>query len=131
LNWELHLNEPGTNDGKTGALREVLGDAIRYWEARRIAYNLVLTVAVLAWMVSTWPHFRPALTLQSLLLLVILAALANLCYCAAYLADLAMQHSPFKRLWRHRRWALWFAGMVLALVLANYWIADEVYPFVR
>jgi hypothetical protein len=125
------LNEPGTNAETALALREVLGDAIRYWEARRIAYNLILTVAVLAWMVSTWPHFRSALTLQSLLLLVILAALANLCYCAAYLADLAMQYSPFRRLWQHRRWALWFAGMILALVLANYWIADEVYPFVR
>jgi hypothetical protein len=124
------LNEPGTNAETGLTLREVLGDAVRYWEARRIAYNLILTVAVLAWIVSTWPHFRSALTLQSLLLLVILAALANLCYCAAYLADLAMQYSPFKRLWQ-QRWALWFAGMILALVLANYWIADEVYSFVR
>jgi hypothetical protein len=35
------------------ALQQILGDAIRYWEPRRIAYNLVLTAAVLTWTVGT------------------------------------------------------------------------------
>jgi len=113
------------------ALQRILGDAIRYWEPRRIAYNLVLTAAVLAWIVWTWPHFRPALTSHSLLLLFILAALANLCYCAAYLADVPMQYSPFRAFWQRRRWGLLLIGTVRALVIANYWIADEIYPFVR
>jgi hypothetical protein len=30
-----------------------------------------------------------------------------------------------------RRLALWLAGMVFAIVFANYWIADEIYPFVN
>jgi len=113
------------------ALQQILGDAIRYWEFRRIAYNLVLTAAVLVWVGWTWPHFRPALTLHALPLLFVLAALANLCYCAAYLADVPMQYSPFRAFWQRRRWGLWLIGMLLALVIANYWIADEIYPFVR
>jgi len=27
--------------------------------------------------------------------------------------------------------ALWVAGTVFAIVFANYWIADEIYPFVH
>jgi hypothetical protein len=32
--------------------------------------------------------------------------------------------------WRQRRWALWLFGTLFALVIAYYWIADEIYPFV-
>jgi hypothetical protein len=46
-------------------LRPLLDEALRYWEPRRIAYNLVLGAVVVAWVVVTWPHFRPALTLQA------------------------------------------------------------------
>jgi len=55
-------------------LREILSDAIRYWEPRRIVYNLVLSAVVIAWLVLTWPRFRVAFTLQALLLLLMLAA---------------------------------------------------------
>lgn len=112
-------------------LQRILGNAVRYWEPRRIIYNLVLCAAVLAWTLLTWPHFRPALTGHSALLLLVLAGLANLCYCAAYLADVPMQYSPFRVFWQRGRWGLWLLGMLLAMVLANYWIADEIYPFVR
>lgn len=113
------------------SLGQVLGDAIRYWEPRRIVYNVVLAVSVLAWLALTWPHFRPVLHLQTLLLIVILATLANLCYCAAYFADVPIQLSPLRAIWQRRRWALWLLGMLLGLIIANYWIADEIYPFVR
>ncbi len=73
---------------------EIIRDAIRYWEVRRLWYNLALTALVSAWVFLTWPHFRPAFTLDSLGKLLILAALANLCYSAAYLIDIPMQQSP-------------------------------------
>jgi hypothetical protein len=111
-------------------LRARLRDAARFWEPRRIAYNLVLT-AVVAWLILTWPHFRPALTLQSLLLLLVLAAMANVCYSAAYLVDVLLQFSPFRNLWQRRRWSLWLVGTLFAVLLACYWIADEIYPSVR
>jgi hypothetical protein len=108
----------------------LLADAIRYWEPRRLIYNLILTAVVIAWVVLTWPHFRAALTLRSFLLFVLLALLANVCYCAAYLVDIPIQHSSLGAVWKRRRWGLWLAGTLFAILLANYWIADEIYPFV-
>lgn len=111
-------------------LRKAIRDAIRYWEPRRVTYNLILIAVVVAWLALTWPHFRPAFTAQSLLALLALAAMANVCYCAAYLADITMQRSHFRRIWLRRRWALWLAGTLFAVVLSCYWIADEIYPYV-
>jgi hypothetical protein len=104
-------------------------DAARFWEHGRLIYNAVLGAVVAAWVIATWPHFRPVLTLSSVLLLTVLALLANLCYCAAYLVDIPMQR--FSRMPSWGRRGLWFLGMLFAVVLANYWIADEIYPFVR
>jgi hypothetical protein len=110
--------------------RAVISDALRYWEPRRLAYNALLATIVLAWCVFTWPHFRAAANAGSLALLFVLAVLANACYCAAYLVDLPLQYSEYGTAWRRWRWALWCVGTLFAAVLANYWIADEIYPFV-
>lgn len=109
----------------------ILNDAIRYWEPRRVVYNLILTIVALAWLGLTWPHFRPALTLSALTQLLILAGLANVCYCAAYVADIAMQLSLVGERWQRWRWRVWLTGTLLAVLIENYWIADEIYPFVR
>lgn len=111
--------------------RSLLAEAVRYWEPRRLIYNLLLTAVCVAWLVLTWPHFRPALTLTSLLLLSILALFANICYCAAYLAEISFQRSSPGPVRQRQRWALWLVGTLFAMVLTNYWIADEIYPFVR
>ena len=110
-------------------LRALLDDALRYWEPLRLVYNLVLAAVVLGWVALTWPHFRALLTWQALLLMFVLAVLANVCYCAAYLVDIPLQYSSFRAQWRRRRFALWRAGMLFAGILASYWIADEIYPY--
>ena len=125
------LESRGSGESPPSQLRGILDDAIRYWESRRLAYNLVLAVVFIAWVASTWPHFRAAFTLESLLALVILATLANVCYCAAYLVDIPIQYSSFCLVWRRRRWLLWAVGMLFAVAFENYWIADEIYPYVR
>ncbi len=86
--------------------RGLLADAVRFWEPRRLVYNLVLASVVVIWLVATWPHFRVTFTLSSLLLLAVLALLANVCYCAAYFLDIHMQRSSFGAVWRRRRWVL-------------------------
>ena len=111
--------------------RGAIGDAIRYWEPRRLAYNLVLAAVAVGWVVATWPHFREALTWSSFGKLVVLAGLANACYCAAYLADVPMQLSTHSVMWRRRRFGLWLAGTLFAVLIENYWIADEIYPYVN
>jgi len=117
--------------GTPANFRGLIGDSFRYWELRRLIYNLVLFTVVVTWVAATWPHFRPMFEVHSLLLLGILGLVANACYCAAYLVDIPMQCTAFGNRWRRLRWALWLAGMLLAILLANYWISDEIYPFVR
>jgi len=108
-----------------------LDEAARFWEPLRLWHNTALFIVVLLWLVFTWPHFRPALTLEALGKLLVLALLANICYCAAYPMDWLLQAlSPEKA--RHwSRWAVWVLGMLLALLVENYWIADEIYPDVN
>jgi hypothetical protein len=110
--------------------REIVADAVRYWEPRRIGYNALLAAIFLGWVLFTWPHFRGAFTLSALAAFTLLALLANLCYCAAYLIDIPLQYSPLRVFWRERRRVLWLLGAILAAALTWYWVADEIYPFV-
>ena len=91
-------------------------------------YNLLLSSVVVFWLAGTWPHFRPALVPSTLLPLSFLALLANICYSAAYLVDIPLQRSTPSALWNRYRWLLWIFGILFALLLENYWIADEIYP---
>lgn len=111
--------------------RLLLDDALRYWERRRIGYSLVLAAIVIGWGVFTWPHLRPALALVPMLQLFVLAVIANVLYCAAYLVDLPLQLSSYREVWLRRRWVLWLIGTLFAAALTQYWIGDEIYPFVQ
>lgn len=114
-----------------------VADAVRYWESRRLLYNFLLTVVAVAWVAFTWPHFRsfrlmeipPGDTHPALMILIILAFLANVCYTVAYIVDVPLQIT-FAATWRRRRWILLLVGTLFAILLENYWIADEIYPFV-
>jgi hypothetical protein len=110
----------------SGSFRE----SIRYWEIRRIWYNLALLALSAVWVLLTWPHFAQALTPFHFLQLLVLAALANLCYSAVYLVEIPMQQSALKVVWRRKRWVVWLLGTLFALLVACYWIADEIYPYV-
>ena len=111
--------------------RNGLMQAVRFWEPRRLVYNLLLFGVVMIWLVKTWPHFRPAMTLESLGIMAVLALLANACYCAAYLAEILIQNASSSAAWNRQRWAIWVVGTLLAILFENYWIADEIYPFVQ
>jgi hypothetical protein len=103
-------------------------EAARFWEPRRLWYNSALLAVVFLWVVFTWPHFRPAFTLEALGKILVLALLANLCYSAAYPLDWLMQMVSSDIARRRFRWSVWILGMLLALLIENYWIADEIYP---
>jgi len=114
-----------------GRLEPLLADAFHYWERRRWVYNGLLALVVATWVISTWPHFRPMFKDQAIVLLAVLATLANACYCAAYLVDIPMQRSRLGAIWKRGRWVLWLVGTLFAILLANYWIVDEIYPYVN
>jgi hypothetical protein len=109
----------------------LFANAIQYWERRRVIYNLVLVAFVVVWIVATWPHFRLTMNLWSFVRLAVLGLIANACYCTAYFVDIPMQSSSLCVMWRRWRWGLLVVGTLLAIALENYWIADEIYPFVR
>ena len=114
-----------------GGLGPVFAEAARYWESLRVIYNAVLALVCAEWVVATWPHFRPAMTWGMLLPMAALGLMANLCYSAAYLVDIPLQRTALGAAWRRGRWGLWLAGTLFGILLANYWIGDEIYPFVR
>jgi hypothetical protein len=108
--------------------RELLREAVRYWEAGRVPYNLVLALVVMAWLVVTGPGDRPAFTWRSLPSLALLAGLANVGYSLAYLVDLPLQRSPLRSVWRRWRGTVWLAGLLATAILSYFWIMGEIYP---
>lgn len=122
---------PQRTGERPGLNRRFLRTAARYWEFRRIVYNVALLVLAGMWVSLTWPAFATALTGATLLDLFLIAVLANVAYCVVYLVDILVQRSTWRAGWLRHRWLLWVAATVLAVALAHHWIADDVYPYVR
>lgn len=121
------MNTPGSAQYlQADELRGILDDAMRFWELRRIPYNLILAAVVIVWLVANRAHLNEALLWPAILALFVMAALANVLYSVAYCLDVFVQYSSFRDLWRRRRWMLWFAGMLLAVALANVWIIGQI-----
>jgi hypothetical protein len=100
--------------------REMLTDAIRYWEIRRIAYNVILAGIVIAVFIAQWPESRSSLSVDLVQGLFIFAVLANVAYCAAYVVDVAAQYSAFQTTWKRYRWVLFAVGVVFAGIIARF-----------
>ena len=100
-------------------LRSIWSDCLRYWEPRRLVYNGILTVVVVTQLsaLKAWPYLAAP---HAILGMIIACALANLCYCTAYLVDLAVQHSDFREAWLERRGWLFFVGCILAGALTTF-----------
>lgn len=106
---------------ETATIREWASDAIRYWEPRRILYNLILAAIVLAYFSLALPASKSIVTVNFVLSLFLLAVLANVAYCAAYVVDIFAQASGFRDLWQRYRWVLFFVGMTFAGILTRFW----------
>jgi hypothetical protein len=101
--------------------RDYLGDAIRYWEPRRVLYNLLLAAVVVIHFVKELPFSKTVVQFDSLLLLFALAVLANVAYCAAYVPDVFAQMSSLRDSWLRYRWVLFVVGLAFAAVLTHFW----------
>jgi len=102
------------------SLRECATDAIRYWEPRRLLYNLALAVVVLAYFAVNYPASKAALSIDSALLVFLLAVLANVAYCVAYAVDIFAQMSGFRLLWLQYRWILLVVGILFAGTITRF-----------
>jgi len=104
-------------------MSEILTDAIRYWELRRIAYNAVLAIVVVTLFLAGWPASLGQITVNSAQLIFVLAVLANVAYCAAYVVDFAAQSSGYRATWKRYRWTVFAIGVLFASILARFFAA--------
>jgi hypothetical protein len=100
-------------------LKDRATDAIRFWEPMRIVYNVVLAAIVGAYFFSSSDPKRN-LTVDLVLFLFLLAVLANVAYCAAYIVDIFVQSTEFSERWRKLRWVLFAIGLTFAAILTRF-----------
>ena len=109
------------------ALREYVTDAIKFWERCRILYNLALAAVVIIYFAIAYPQSKSTLTVDFVLGLFLLAVLANVAYCAAYLVDIFAQASGFREAWQRFRLLLFVIGTLFAAIITRF-IAMGMFP---
>ena len=106
--------------GTRASFREVASDALRYWEPRRVVYNLALGAIVMGHVYGSWPRSQAFLTRDGILGAFLLAVLANVDYCAAYAVDLFVQFSGLRETWGRWRWVVLITGTAFAGVITHF-----------
>ena len=101
-------------------IRERATEAIKFWEPMRFVYNAVLAAIVLLYFRWGLPSSSEYISTNGVSVLIILAVLANVAYCAAYAVDLFAQLSGFRDQWRTIRWALFAIGLLFASILTRF-----------
>jgi hypothetical protein len=110
-------NGAGARAGKSGGgWLGMLREAAAFWEPARIAYNIVLILTALLWLIGLRGLVNAPLPEWLLL-----ALAANAIYCGAYAMDLFLQHTRQSKGWRP---TLWFAGTFVVWTLLNmgFWL---------
>jgi drug/metabolite transporter (DMT)-like permease len=105
------------------SFRETIGDALRYWEPRRLVYNGALFALVAGCFVIGWPVSKRVIGMEPGLTIFILAVLANVAYCAACFPDLIIQQSALREVWLRWRWVLFVIGTLFASAIAYFCVA--------
>jgi hypothetical protein len=104
----------------TQALRDAASNAIRYWEMRRIVYNAILAAIVIAYFGMAYPASKSALTADSILGIFLLAVIANVLFCSAYIVDIFAQLTDFRETWLRFRWILFLVGVCFAGIVTRF-----------
>ena len=97
-----------------------IANGLRYWELRRLIFNVVLGLVVAGHFFSALPQSWRNLTLNTVLGLFFLAVLANVCYCTVYIVDVFVQFSGLQRAWARGRIAVLIVGTAFAAVIAHF-----------
>jgi hypothetical protein len=98
--------------------RDILVDAVRYWERRRLIYNAVLAVITVGGFLLLMPRSLQVFEAKTIYGTFFLAVGANVAYCAAYIPDIVAQATAFRDRWRRWRWILFVVGLLLAIIIA-------------
>ena len=112
------MDEP--TKGFIARLSTYAANALRYWEPRRLLYNAALAAVVVAHVFLAWPGSREKLSVDVLLGMFILAVLANVAYCAVYVADLFVQFAGLDAAWRPGRVIVLIVGTAFAATITHF-----------
>ena len=104
----------------TESLRSFATDALRYWEPRRFAYNGLLAAIVLWYFAKGWPESLHGIGFDGIVGIFILAVLANVAYCAAYVVDLFLQFSDYREQRGRWRMVILTVGFAFAAALTRF-----------
>ena len=115
---------------ETSNLREYATDAIKFWEPWRIVYNLALAAIVIIYFALAYPLSKSAITVDFALGMFLLAVVANIAYCAAYVVDMFAQASGFREVWRRYRKVLFVIGTLFASIITRF-VAMGMFPVNR
>src|SRR5262245_3791730 len=97
-----------------------VANGLRYWEPRRLIFNIVLGCVLPDHLISAWPQSCTVLTFNTILVFFVLAVLAKVCYCAVYVVDLFVQFSGLYTAWSKGRVAIFIVGTAFAAVIAHF-----------
>src|SRR4029450_9660753 len=88
-------------------------------DPRRLIYNGVLALVVLAHLTLRWSVWRGQLSPDLLVATFILAVLANIAYCAVYGIDIFVQFSGLDAEWRVGRIVVLTVGTAFAAAITH------------
>ena len=117
---EAELESAPVGSGIVARFSSYAAIGLRYWEPRRFIYNGILSVVVLTHFILGWPGSWERLSFDQLLVLFILAVLANVAYCAAYVVDMFVQFSGLDAAWRWGRSLVLTIGTAFAATIAHF-----------
>jgi hypothetical protein len=80
----------------------------------------VLAVIVITYFAVGYPASKAVLSVDCALGVFLLAVVANVAYCAAYLVDVFVQASGFREVWLRSRWVLFAIGTAFAAVITRF-----------
>jgi hypothetical protein len=106
--------------GFIARLSGYVANGLLYWERRRLVYNGVLALVVVAHLLLAWPVSRQKLNFDLALGTFLLAVLANICYSAVYVVDVFVQFSGLDREWRVGRVVLLIVGTAFAATITHF-----------
>jgi hypothetical protein len=120
IRLQRNINEINLPIMNSLTLQDYFTDAIKFWENKRPIYNLALAAIVLAYFALYYPGSKAVLSVDFGLQLFVLAVLANIAYCAAYVVDVFVQSSGFREVWQRSRWMLLAIGTTFAAIITRF-----------
>jgi uncharacterized membrane protein len=92
------------------------------------SYNLALAAIVILYFAIGYPLSKAVISVDFCLGIFLLAVLANVAYCTAYIVDIFVQASGFREAWRRYRKLLFAIGTVFAAIITRFVVMGMFHP---